>query len=246
MDAVSDTTRWRNGSSTRKPSARKSPKRKPVTRKGSVQDFVHTELRRRLMVGGFLPGQAITLRQLAHELGVSPMPVRAALSQLIAEGGLEMLPNRTVRVPRMTRRRLAELLAVRRALEGMATEQACRNIADAQRKELERLQAAAMKAIAAGDELRGRHFNQQFHFTLYRSAGSAVLMPIIEALWLQAGPFIMNITQSTPGPYWDGRYHEDLLSALRRRDSRAARRAIERDINVTRQYLLKTTLLERD
>ena len=93
-----------------------------------MQDRVYGELRRWLMVGRFLPGESITLRNLAAELGVSPMPVRAALRHLIAEGGFEMLPNRAVRVPRMTRERLRELLAVRRELEGMATAQACRNM----------------------------------------------------------------------------------------------------------------------
>ena len=52
------------------------------------------------------------MRNLAAELGVSPMPVRAALRHLIAEGGFEMLPNRAVRVPRMTREQL------RAAIEG--------------------------------------------------------------------------------------------------------------------------------
>src|SRR5512132_4043435 len=71
----------------------------PQRSKGSVQDRVFAELRRWLMVGRFLPGETITLRNLATELEVSPMPVRAALRHLIAEGGLEMLPNRSVRVP---------------------------------------------------------------------------------------------------------------------------------------------------
>src|SRR5262245_23351728 len=88
----------------------------PQRPKGSVQDRVYAELRRWLMVGRFLPGESITLRNLAAELGVSPMPVRAALRHLIAEGGFEMLPNRAVRVPHMTRERLLELLALRRKL----------------------------------------------------------------------------------------------------------------------------------
>ena len=50
--------------------------------KGDVQDRVFAELRHWLMIGHFLPGEPITLRNLAHELGVSPMPVRAALRHL--------------------------------------------------------------------------------------------------------------------------------------------------------------------
>src|ERR1700755_924479 len=69
-------------------SARRVNKGNGATRqrpKGDVQDKVYAELRHWLMIGLFLPGEPITLRHLAHELGVSPMPVRAALRHLIAE-----------------------------------------------------------------------------------------------------------------------------------------------------------------
>ena len=57
---------------------RQEERRAPQRPKGDVQDRVYAELRRWLMVGRFLPGEPITLRNLASELGVSPMPVRAA------------------------------------------------------------------------------------------------------------------------------------------------------------------------
>jgi DNA-binding GntR family transcriptional regulator len=210
--------------------------------KGSVQDRVYAELRRWLMVGRFLPGETITLRNLAAELGVSPMPVRAALRHLIAEGGFEMLPNRTVRVPRMTRERLRELLEVRRRLEGMATAQACRNMTEAEFRALEKLNASVFRARKAGNNAEVRALNQRFHFAVYALARSWVLMPVIEAMWLRAGPF-MHLAQSSPGMNWDGRHHIELMRALARRDARAAQRAMERDIVMAGQKVGRTPLL---
>src|SRR5579863_5105990 len=66
---------------------------------------VYQELRRALIAGVFLPGQPVTLRQLVKSLGTSIMPVRDAVGRLIAAGALEMLPNRSVIVPLMTRRK---------------------------------------------------------------------------------------------------------------------------------------------
>jgi DNA-binding GntR family transcriptional regulator len=238
MDAFVEPTR----SSRTAPVKRKRNGAAPQRPKGSVQDRVYGELRRWLMVGRFLPGESITLRNLAAELGVSPMPVRAALRHLIAEGGFEMLPNRAVRVPRMTRERLRELLAVRRELEGMATAQACRNMTQAQYREIEKLNASLMRALDAGNSAQILALNQRFHFTIYAIARSWVLLPMIETLWLRAGPF-MHLAQSSPGAHWDGRHHAELVRALRRRDARAAQRAIERDINTAGQNLRKTPLL---
>jgi DNA-binding GntR family transcriptional regulator len=214
----------------------------PQGTKGSVQDRVYAELRRRLMVGYFLPGESITLRALAAELGVSPMPVRAALRHLIAEGGFEMLPNRSVRVPRMTQDRLAELLAVRRELEGMATAQACRQMTKSEFRAVEKIHASLMRAIKAGNGAHILALNQQFHFTIYAAAKSWVIMPMIEALWLRAGPF-MHLAQQSPKVNWDGRHHSEIMQALSCRDARAARRAIQRDISMAGQNLRTTQLL---
>jgi DNA-binding GntR family transcriptional regulator len=212
--------------------------------KGSVQDHVYSELRRRLMIGEFLPGQVVTLRALASEFGVSPMPVREAINHLIAEGGFEMREGRLVGVPRMTRERLIELLAVRCALEGIATDQACRKITDRELARLGRIHAKVMHSLDGKNPRRSLLLNQQFHFALYAIADSSVVMPIIEALWLRAGPF-MHLALSSPGVRWDGMHHVELMQALHRRDPIAARRAIERDINKSAQYLLKVPLLNR-
>jgi DNA-binding GntR family transcriptional regulator len=210
--------------------------------KGDVQDRVYANLREWLMVGRFLPGETITLRNLAAELGVSSMPVRAALRHLIAEGGLEMLPSRSVRVPHMTRQRLAELLSVRRELEGLATAQACRHMSNADFRAIEKLHASLMRALAAGNGQQVLTLNQRFHFTIYQLARSWVLLPMIEALWLRAGPF-MHLAQSSPAVNWDGRHHTELVRALARRDIKAARRAIRRDIGMAGQILRSTPLL---
>jgi DNA-binding GntR family transcriptional regulator len=217
----------------------------PQRLKGGVQDRVYNELRRWLMIGHFLPGEVITLRNLASELGVCPMPVRAALRHLIAEGGIEMLPNRTMRVPHMTRGRLAELLALRRELEGMATAQACRSMTDADFRTIEKIHASTMRALRAGAATQVLALNQRFHFTIYALARSWVLMPMIEALWLRAGPF-MHLAQMSPGVNWDGRHHIELMRALGKRDAKAARRAIQRDISMAGQNLRKTPLLKAD
>ena len=221
--------------------ARKKNGKAPQRPKGDLQDRVYAELRRWIMVGRFLPGEAITLRNLASELGVSPMPVRAALLHLIAEGGIEVLPNRMMRIPHMTRARLIELLAMRRALEGMATVQACRNMTDADLRAIERIHVSTMRALEVNDSSRILALNQRFHFAIYQLAGSWVLMPMIEALWLRSGPF-MHLAQMSPGVNWDGRHHAELMQALRARNAIAARRAIQRDINMAGQNLRRIPL----
>ena len=68
------------------------------------------------------PGQRFTLRGLAAAIGTSAMPVREAVTRLAAEQALEVLPNRAIRVPLMTRERFLELRTIRLQLECLAIE----------------------------------------------------------------------------------------------------------------------------
>lgn len=214
-------------------------------RRGELQDRVVSQLRRGLMIGAFVPGQTISLRKLADHLGTSAMPVREAINQLTAAHALEMLPNRTVCVPRMTPARFEELTRARHALEGMAAELACQRVTPQLVKRLAKLNAELQRAIRSRDVLTCLSKNQEFHFTLYEAADSGVLAPLIESLWLQAGP-IMYFSLIAPDMAWDASAHGDLLKALAAREPAAARRALERDIRNTASYLLKSSVFRRD
>ena len=90
----------------------------------SLRRQVYDSLREALTAGRFVPGQKLTFRFVAGALGVSLTPVREALRRLVAEGAFEMQPNRSVRVPLMTRAKILELRDIRMALEGLAAEKA--------------------------------------------------------------------------------------------------------------------------
>lgn len=204
--------------------------------RGELQAEVSQRLRTALMAGQFVPGQILSLRQLAQQLGTSPMPVRGALGQLIASGVLETLPSGSVAVGRMTPRRFVEITRARKALEGMAAEMACRTAAPRLLPELQQINERLHRAIADRDILACLRLNQAFHFTLYAAAESEVLPPLIESLWLRAGPF-MYFSLAAPATPWDASGHDQVIAALRRGDARATRQAIEQDIGGSATYL---------
>ncbi len=65
----------------------------------TLQERAYQELRKAIREGRFTSGEMLTTRGLAAMLGVSPMPVREAVRRLAQEKTLEILPNRTTRVP---------------------------------------------------------------------------------------------------------------------------------------------------
>ena len=81
---------------------------------------VYRQLKTWLTMGYLMPGEALSLRHISQSLGVSVMPVRGAVHQLVAERALEMTPQKAIRVPVLTVAEFQELTNIRIALEGMA------------------------------------------------------------------------------------------------------------------------------
>ncbi len=197
----------------------------------TVQQRVHAALRDRLMSGAFEPGQGLKIADLALAFGVSAMPVREALNRLVAERALEALPNRSVRVPMLTARRLRDLRDVRRAIEGLATEMAIPKLLRQHLATLASLVEAQRLADAAQDTEASVRANWRFHFTIYDCSGSEALLPIIEGLWLQFGPYLRRAaTLFDAGQGEATAFHAAIVAALRRGDAAAARAGIEADI----------------
>ncbi len=196
-----------------------------------MQERIYLALRDQLMRGGLKPGQALKIAELAEAFGTSAMPVREALSRLAAERGLESLPNRTVRVPTLSRDQLADLREARCAVEGLAVIRAAANLDPAALDGLRGMVLAQNAHDADHDTEASAEQNRAFHFTIYRRAGSAVLMPIIESLWLQFAPYMRYAADHFDGGEGRGaHFHLQLLDALAAGDAKSAREALEADI----------------
>src|ERR1700694_5537374 len=86
----------------------------------TIKDRIYAELRGALMAGRFAPGEPLTIKMLAAQLETGLMPVRESVQRLITEGALSAFPNRTIRVPYLSREEFDELCDIRVAIEGRA------------------------------------------------------------------------------------------------------------------------------
>ena len=206
----------------------------------TVQERVYSVLRDRLMRGGFEPGQKLKIAELAQALGTSAMPVREALNRLAAERAIESMPNRSVRVPSLSRESLRDLMEVRFAVEGLAVLRAATNMDEATLGVLRDLIATQTEKDAEHVSEESAEQNRAFHFTIYRRSGSAVLLPIIESLWLQFGPYLRVASERFDGREGRGmNFHVEIVEALSRGDGETARKALESDIGRAFDLILR-------
>lgn len=219
---------------------------------GKIQPIVHLtlsakvyqDLRELIMSGQLQPGERLTLAGMAEALGTSAMPVREAINKLAADEALEILPNKSVRVPILTRSRFRELVVIRRVVEGLAVETAAGCITPQQVAALASLEQAFRREIALEqpDVNEIIQINKQFHFTAYAAARMPTLSNLIEGLWLRIGPVLNldlrktdSLRRSDPPAV---NAHNALLEALRAGDGVAAKAALARDIDSAAEVIL--------
>jgi DNA-binding GntR family transcriptional regulator len=204
------------------------PRYRPVAR-DTVQEQVYRQLKELILDGEIEPGTTVTIQSLADAFAVSAMPVREALHRLIAEKALTIVAGRSVGIAPLNVERLADLRRVRLEVEGLAAAWATGRLPPAQLEALEDLVGRMEIAAAAKDRRAFVPANREFHFAIYRAAGSDTLLAIIESLWLQIGPYF-DLLRSSDNWRSANHHHRALLAALRRQDADAARAALCGDI----------------
>ena len=201
----------------------------PVSR-ATIQDHVYGRLRDLILNGVIEPGRTVTVQSLSEAFGCSAMPVREAMHRLVAEKALTVVAGRSVGIPSLTLDRLEDLRRVRAEVEGMAGAWAAASLPEAALAHLDGLIAEMDGAKADRDRARYVPANRDFHFTIYRAAGSDTLLAIIESLWLQIGPYF-NILNTTDNWGSANLEHKAMRGALARRDGQAVRDALVADID---------------
>ncbi|HEX9138730.1 MAG TPA: GntR family transcriptional regulator [Steroidobacteraceae bacterium] len=190
---------------------------------------IYEVLRAMLLKGQLAPGTAIGFRQIAEQLSTSVMPVREAVHRLVAEGALEIRPNRRLYIPEMTQHRFEQLMRARILLEP-----------DAARQALPHIDSALLKRIRLEDEIIGealetKNFanymtgNYQFHFLIYRASHSRVFVNLIESIWLQFAPYMRWVYENYGGSDLADQ-HQAACEAISARDEQRLMQAIREDI----------------
>lgn len=213
--------------------ARHAPARPALkqVRNVTLREQVTESVRSALMNGHFQPGEVVTVKSITELLGASVMPARESMNRLIAEGALELRPNRTVIVPVLSRQEFDELTDLRCHVEGLAASHAVAHAEASHVRQLREIDRAMRAASRSGDADAYLDGNFQFHFVIYRLGASPFLLSIIEKLWVRVGPLIRSCFNET-GFSGSSRHHAQIIEALAARKAGDLRKAIVADIAV--------------
>lgn len=192
-------------------------------------EAVYRQLRQSIMHGVLEPGQAITIRGLAEEFGVSMTPAREAARRLCAEGALTLSNTGRVSAPQLSPERISELATLRAILE---VELAGRAIPRAHLALIDRLtnvNALMDQAMVKGEAETYIRQNLEFHRSLYLRAQAPATLALVETVWLQLGPTMRARFRPMRGREAT-QYHRSIIAALKAGDEPTLKLAIRADV----------------
>lgn len=190
--------------------------KRAIERQG-LPDELAGRLRDMIIRGELRPGSRINTPRLCSRFGVSRTPLREALKMLATEGLVQLLPNRSAVVQRVTDDVINELIPIIGTLEALAGRIACARIDDVALAEVEAMHERLLYHLEQRDERSYMELESAILRSVFTIAGNKSLAKFYETLtiklqWQTASHQAIAEWQQT------GEVQKHLLRALQTRD----------------------------
>ena len=202
----------------------------PLEERESVEQLVARTLRELIVDGRRPQGAPRVQRDLAPQLGGSPTPVRAGLSQLEREGFVEVTPTGRAVVRRLTREDFEEIYAARLGLEGLAARLGAESVGRAEIAHMKGTLRDLRRLAAEQDVQEYLRQRWEFHATCYRASGRLRLVDEVARLFWRADRY-NRLVLSTAERFREsvGRYQR-FLAACEAHDGERAEAIVQESL----------------
>ena len=195
---------------------------------------IYAELKKRIVLLEFEPGQVLREKDLIEEFGVSRTPVREALIRLETEGLVRIVPNQGTFVSEVSFQQLRDVFEIRSFLVRLTGQLAAARITEEELRQVKGLVGRMKKEKNAKAIMR---LDSQIHDLINRATRNEVLVRMLGMLRDQ----MVRIWKFSPSEdaYWGGLHEEfeALVDALQRRDEEACGRLLENHIKRFIEYI---------
>lgn len=203
-----------------------------------LRDMVFDVLMNAIMQGQLSPGERLLEVQLADEMGVSRTPVREAIRRLELEGFVVMVPRKGAYVAGLSVKDVEEVYEIRTVLETLAVRLAAQRMQPADYQQLDELAEKMCATWQEGDVDNWVNLDARFHELLYKFSRNDRLVYMMSNIMEQLSRYRIISLANVEVRHNSLSEHQELIEALKRRDSEAAAIAASTHIENTKQSLI--------
>lgn len=202
----------------------------------SAEDQVYEVLRDEI-VHAMEPGLPLPLAQIAERLGVSTMPVRAALMRLEADGLVRQQPRRGAIVAPLETDDVQEIQAIRAGIEGLAARLGARRIDQRGLGRMEELLGVLRSAATRRDLDQFLRIATEFEDECYRAARRPRLLHLVQGHRQAAQRYVRLALGDSPD--FEVAFHERFFAAAAAHDGPTAESIIREELAWTLERLTR-------
>lgn len=205
----------------------------------SLAEQVFERLENEILSGKYPIGEVLTEMKLAADLGVSRTPIREALHRLEAEHLIE-IGSKGILIVGVSRQDLADIFAVRAAVEGLAARTAAERITDGELAQLHEALELQEFYVPRNDPDHVRSMDSRFHSLLYRASGSTVLEDVLLPLHRKVQKYRRASVSNHERAVASAAEHRRIFEAVAAHDADGAERATRQHIENAASHILKS------
>jgi DNA-binding GntR family transcriptional regulator len=189
----------------------------PLTRREAVA----RQLREEILSGHLPPGTLLKDAELAARLGMSITPVREAITQLAAEGLVDISPNRTRKVAGFTLKSALDLVDVMELLACAGFTAGTENLTDEHLARLRTRYEEFTAALKRGDTAMAQASGADFSTIVILAGGNVELQALVDQVVLRSMRMLRLSSDSDLWTPWVEGYR-DVLDLLEQGNRAAA------------------------
>lgn len=205
-----------------------------------LRDIVFKTLREAIITGDLKPGERLMEIKLANDLGVSRTPVREAIRKLELEGLVIMNARKGAEVAPINEKDLREVLEIRKSLESLAVQLACKHCTQDELKKIQGINELILKSVRTGDVETTTKLDVDFHEAIYKSTGNDRLIQMLHQLKEHIFRYRLEYIKEMKNKESIFEEHEKIIAAISEQNVRVARKETEHHIEIQEKYILNT------
>ena len=194
---------------------------------GLLSDRVYLAMRSAILSMDFKPGQIIRKAPLCAYMGISRSPVADAIQKLSGEGLVDVVPQSTTRVTKLSIEDIRESAFLREALELASVARAVQFRTNDQLAQLSRNLRIQAMLVEDNDLNELYRYDAEFHEILMDCSGIMSLQPTVEAVSLQVNRARALLLPEPGRSEETVKEHRQIYEAIKERDASAAQAALK-------------------
>ncbi len=208
------------------------------------EQYAYMALRNAILSGQLAPDEKLVIDRLSSEMGLSQIPIRAAIQRLQAEGLVIIHPHASAVVAPLPPEKIEEIFTLLESLERAAFRSACQKRRASDLEELAELVRQMDEVIEQTDSANWLVLNSTFHRRIVAISGMPLLLDFTNRVldeWQRISQhYFSNVTSARLQQAQQE--HHQIVSLLRNQDVDALKALASRhnqEANLSYQALLK-------